>query len=139
VSSRALATSEGFLFLTRIDQLLRQLLWRVWMPGGDERLLRDPRIHQSANCVDSATVKFHNIAVSFSSCGTILNSVQIFHGTHSRHEGLPPGQYRAAHFMATRLHRPHPFIYKPACLCCLEFPSRLCVTPSFNQMISLDI
>jgi hypothetical protein len=34
-------------FLTRVDQLLLQMLWKVlWMFGGGERLLRDPRVAQ---------------------------------------------------------------------------------------------
>jgi hypothetical protein len=58
--------------------------------GGEELLLRDPRVGQSSKSTDLATGNFHSKAVSFSGFQKQLNSVQIFARTHSRHEGLPP-------------------------------------------------
>jgi hypothetical protein len=45
-------------FLTRMDQLLRQMLWRfIWLFGVSERFLRYSRVEQSSRCNDSVDLR----------------------------------------------------------------------------------
>jgi hypothetical protein len=78
--------------------------------GGEELLLRDPRVGQSSKNTDLATCSFHYKALSFSGLETQLNSVQIFAHTHSRQRRTSPqSQHRGEHCMASRVYRPQPF------------------------------
>jgi hypothetical protein len=106
-------------FLTRIHQLLRQLLWSVldvWGRGAETGgFLCDPRAGQSWMSIDLAIAYFHN---------NTLIRYRLAH-SHSRHERSTPKPHRMAYCTASSPNKPIHFYLDLTFFAALAFPSAL--------------